>query len=326
MKPQKVQEPTHSRFGINNNFPIDVILMQPTTSHETFLERSDYVDFESRSRLRNWPISVGEKIFYVDAAIFSKHSEYFRILMENTTFVENTNGLLKIQDESPEDILTLISVLSPNSLGLYPDAIDERNVCKVLRLSDKYLMGNLKHNCIDYLREYRPNAQCLSDTFHLFYHLCFSLNVEYEHDATLADVAIEAMYSCLSELSNPQNVSDFYQFLLNLQKSSSQDEIVNLKRVADAVLHGGAIFRHRISFNEEVQGLGCHQCSMRPRTRQSRSKNSIHHFSIKYILVIFPGKPFILSLCKSCNREVCAQCRRSLCPSLFEEWINELRS
>ncbi|EGT43784.1 hypothetical protein CAEBREN_23065 [Caenorhabditis brenneri] len=306
-----IQELTHSRFGINYNFPINVILMQPTTRHETFLERSDYVDFESKSRLRNWPISVKNKTYFVDPAIFSKNSDYFRILMGNKFFMEGAVRLLKIQDESPEDILTLITVISPNSLGLYPDPIDERNVCTVLRLCDKYLMPNLKQNCVDFLREYRPGAQSLPEVFHLFYHLCFSLNAEYVHDPSLADAAVEAMFTCLSDLSNPLNISQFYKFLTRLQQKGGDKNIENVKRVADAVLHGGAIFRHRISFNEEVQGLGCHQCSMRPRNRQSRSKNR---------------KPFVLSLCKSCNREVCVQCRRSLCSRLFEEWINELRS
>lgn len=307
----RVQQAAHSRFGINDNYPVNVILMQPTTSHETFLERSDYVDFESTSKLRNWPISVGEKTFFVDPAIFSRNSDYFRILMGNKFFIESAVGMLRIQDESPEDILTLITVISPNCLGLYPDVIDEKNICTVLRLCDKYLMTNLKQNCVDFLREYHPETRLQTDVFHLFYHLCFSLNAEYEHDYELADAAVETMFNCLSALSNPTNVAEFYKFLTKLQRKSSDKESENVKRVADAVLHGGAIFKHRISFNEEVQGLGCNQCSMRPRTRQSRSKHR---------------KPFILSLCKSCNREVCVQCRHSLCSRLFEEWINELRS
>lgn len=308
----KHPEPTYSRFGINNSFPINVILMQPTTNHETFLERSDYVDFESSSSLRTWPFSVSEKTFFVDPTIFSRNSDYFRILMESKVFIEGADRILRIQDESPEDVLTMITVISPNSLGLYPDAIDEQNVCTVLRLCDKYLMTNLKQNCIDFLREYRPDCQPLAEVFHLFYHLCFSLNAEYEHDVLLADVAIDAMFICLSELSNPLNVAQFYRFLTKLQlKNAADKKRENVKRVADAVLHGGAIFRHRISFNEEVQGLGCHQCSMRPPTRQSRAKSR---------------KPFVLSLCKSCNREVCVKCRRGLCSRLFEEWINELRS
>lgn len=285
--------------------------MQPTTSHETFLEGSDYVDFESTSKLRNWPIIVGNQKYFVDPAIFARNSDYFRILMENKFFLEGAIKQLNILDESPEDILKLITVISPNSLGLYPDVIDEQNVCTVLRLCDKYLMTNLKQNCVDYLKDYNPDSREPTDIFHLFYHLCFSLNAEYEHDHSLADVALEAMFVCLVELFNSTNVTKFYRFLIELQRKSGEKDSENLKRVTDAVLHGGSIFKHRISFSEEVQGLGCHQCSMRPPARQSRSKNR---------------KSFVLYLCKSCNREVCVQCRRSLCSRLFEDWINELRS
>uniref|UniRef100_A0A8R1DK05 BTB domain-containing protein n=1 Tax=Caenorhabditis japonica TaxID=281687 RepID=A0A8R1DK05_CAEJA len=306
-------ESLNTRFGINNNnFPVNIILMQPTTSHETFLDGSDYVDFESSSRSRNWPISVGEKTFFVDPIIFSRNSDYFRILMENKSFLEGAIGLLTIHDESPEDIYTLITAISPNCLGLYPDSINERNVCTVLRLCDKYLMPNLKRNCIDYLIEYHPVSQAVSEVFFLFYQLCFSLNSEYDHDVVLADVAVDTMFVCLVELCSPTNITEFTRLLFDLQKKGgSAKDIKNVKRVADAVFHGGALFRHRISFNEEVQGLGCHQCSMLPPIRQSRSKNR---------------KPFVLSLCKSCNREVCVHCRRKLCQRLFEEWINELRS
>lgn len=309
---KRKEEQMQSRFGIKDSFPVNVILMQPTTSHETFLERSDYVDFEATSKLRNWPICVGDKRFFVDPTIFARNSDYFRIIMENTFFVEGAIRQLRIRDETADDVRTLISVISPNSLGMYPDPIDERNIATVLRLCDKYLMTNLKHSCIDFLREYRPDPHTASEAFHLFYELCFTLNAEYEHDATLVDVALETMYNCLSELTNPANITNFQVYLVELKRQQTSDkDAENVKRVADSVLHGGAIFRHRISFNEEVQGLGCHQCSMRPPTRQSRSKNR---------------RPFVLSLCKSCNREVCVQCRRRLCPRLFEDWINELRT
>lgn len=309
---RKCKEQTEAKFGVNNSYPVNVILMQPTTSHETFLERSDYVDFESTSKLRNWPICVGEKRFFVDPTIFSRNSDYFRVLMGNTYFVEGADRQLRIQDETAEDVRTLITVISPNSLGMYPDPIDERNVCTVLRLCDKYLMTNLKQNCVDFLREYRPDPHTASEAFHLFYELCFSLDAEYEHDETLADVAFQTMYNCLAELTSPSNIVGFQEYLVELTKErSDEDSGEYVKRIADAVLHGGIIFGHRISFTEEVQGLGCHQCSMRPPTRQSRSKHR---------------RPFCLALCKSCNREVCVQCRRSLCPRLFEDWINELRS
>lgn len=44
--------------------------------------------------------------------------------MENKFFLEGAIKQLNILDESPEDILKLITVISPNSLGLYPDVID----------------------------------------------------------------------------------------------------------------------------------------------------------------------------------------------------------
>ncbi|CAI2353493.1 unnamed protein product [Caenorhabditis sp. 36 PRJEB53466] len=301
----------HPRFGVNNNYPINIILMQPTTSHETFLQGSDYVDFEAPSKLRNWPIAVDDKVFFVDQAIFSRNSDYFRTMMENKSFLEGAIGLLRIHDETPDDIHTLITVISPNCLGLYPDAIDEENVCTVLRLCDKFLMANLKQNCIDFLQDYRPQSKSVCDVFSLFYKLCFSLNAEYDHDEILESLAVQAMFVCLDELVTPSKILEFSNLLTRLQTEKGLKDRKNVKRVADAVHPGGALFRHRISFNEEVQGLGCHQCSMRPPARQSRSKNR---------------KPFILSLCRSCGREVCVQCRRKLCRRLFEEWINELRS
>lgn len=69
-------------------------------------------------------MSVGDKMFFVDPIIFSRNSDYFRILIGNKCFLEGTIGLLQIKDESPKDIHTLVSVISPNVLGLYPTPID----------------------------------------------------------------------------------------------------------------------------------------------------------------------------------------------------------
>ncbi|CAB3397119.1 unnamed protein product [Caenorhabditis bovis] len=294
----------YSRYSQMTNFPVNVILIQPTTSHETFPTDSDYVDFEAPSKYRTYPIHVMDKTFYVDSHVFSKNSDFFRAVMNNTRFIEGSLGKIEIFDEKPEDILTLIRVVSPNYLALYPTEVCESNICTVLRLCDKYLFGNLKSSCLDFLENYDPSVRPLHSVLYLFYSLAFKLHID--HDQELSMLLNVVHYSCLTELLKPSNIAEMLKIRNDMMKedmSKFRNQII--KKIVDAVLQGNAIFEHRLSFNEEVQGLGCQQCMKLPSNRR---------------------KPFVLCLCKACGREVCVQCRKKPCWNMFEEWLNELRS
>ncbi|CAI5452317.1 unnamed protein product [Caenorhabditis angaria] len=286
-------------YSHRSQFPINVILIQPYYDHETFPSLSDLVDFESTSKHRQFPIHVKDKVFYIDAELFAKHSDYFKTMFENKYFKESSQGKLEIFDETPEDIHQLITAISPNYLGLYPDDVTEQNVCTLLRLCDKYLVSNLKQCSMDFLNDYDASKRPLDLVLRLLHQLCFSLQACYDHDEILKENANLAMYSCLNELMKPANSKEFFKL-----RAEMSNEDKNLQKIFDAIIRSNAIFEHRLSYDEEVQGLGCHQCSK--RTRVTRFNH---------------GKSLMLSLCKCCNQEIIFQFTGILILHLLEPQI-----
>ncbi|CAD6186598.1 unnamed protein product [Caenorhabditis auriculariae] len=274
--------------------PVNVLLSLPTREHECFLnDYSDKVNFEASTYCRNFPLYVRGKLFYVDKAIFSANSEFFKAMMDSDRFLEGALGRIEINDESPEDILTLIRAISPNYLGLYPDAVDESNVCSLLRLCDKYLFLNLKENCLDYLQNYEASERSTKLIFRLFCQIC-SMKWDVCNFEEL-EIVSKAVRNCLDELLRYRSVERLAEIR---QKLHDERKI----KICEAILKGNVLFSHRLSFREEVQGLTCQCCS------RIRSFKSVKR----------------LIFCNSCLKEVCNECRRTPCWTLIDECYRAL--
>lgn len=247
------------------------------------LDENDCVDFRSPCEARPFPLYVENTVFYVRPETLAARSPVFRTMLLSKNFSEGRDGFARIQDESTEDIECLLQSICPFYLALYPKVVNAQTLPILMRFADKYLISALTDSCIFFLAKSS------------FTDLSPQLLINIFRVVREQKLDIDTQTRILVELLR----FDSIELLREVKQETAVGKLVR------NLLQHKQMMRHRLCYEEEVQGLQCSICRILPFNKRSRGRRSMH-------------------FCSNCRTELCQKCQKKICTKVVEQWLKEL--